>query len=169
MYSKGGDTDDTYEPEVINPLDNLPEWKALENIDYVAIPDPEFTREKTGAGSIEYFSAEEPEGITYPNGYHRDHPMSGKDTIKDVILYNPNDNDAQDIRLDALHIMPKDPTYDALNTIYRNASWDARDDNYINAKDRYTTDKAKQAIRYIVDRTTGKDTNDRYYGTDPFM
>ena len=90
MYSKGGDTDDTYEPEVINPLDNLPEWKALDNIDYVAIPDSEFTREKTGAGSIEYFSAEEPEGITYTNGYHRDHPMPGKD----VILYNPNDNDA---------------------------------------------------------------------------
>lgn len=165
MYSKGGDTDDTYEPEVINPLDNLPEWKALENIDYVAIPDPEFTREKTGAGSIEYFSAEEPEGITYNNGYHRNHPMPGKD----VILYNPNDNDAQDIRLDALHIMPKDPTYDALNTIYRNASLDARDDNYINAIDRYTTDKAKQATRYVIDKATGKDTNDRYYGTDPFM
>ena len=97
MYSKGGDTDDTYEPEVINPLDNLPEWKALEHIDFTAISDPEFTREKTGAGSIEYFSAEEPEGITYTNGYHRDHPMPGKD----VILYNPDE-----VRKWNAHLMP---------------------------------------------------------------
>jgi hypothetical protein len=65
--------------------------------------------------------------------------------------------------------MPKDPTYDALNTIYRNTSWDARDDNYINAKGQYTTDKVKQAARYAIDKVTGKDTNNRYYGTDPFM
>ena len=39
---------------------------------------------------------------------------------KDVILYNPNNNDEQDIRLDALHIMPKDATYDALYSQYLN-------------------------------------------------
>lgn len=103
---------------MVNPLENLPVWKALDNIDYTAIPDPEFTREKTGGGSIEYFPAEEPEGVTYNNGYHRDHPMPGHD----VILYNPDDNDEQDVRLDALHIMPKDPTYDALNLMYRDAA-----------------------------------------------
>lgn len=133
-FDKGGDTD---EPEVVNLLDKLPIWKALEKIDYTAIPDPEFTREKTGAGSIEYFSAEEPEGITYNNGYHRDHPMPGHD----VILYDPNTNDEQDIRLDALHIMPKDPTYDTLNLLYREAARDG--DVAWAAKQRYKEDVAK--------------------------
>lgn len=143
----------------------LKKWKALNNIDYEVVADPTFTRDRTGTGSIEYFAAEHPEGITYINGYHRDHPMPGRD----VILYNPNDNDEQDIRLDALHIMPKDPTYAVLNDIYRAASWDARDDNYFNAKVAYTDDRVNQAVRYVIDRATGKDTNERYYGTDPFI
>lgn len=118
-------------------LDEHPVWKALGNIDYETVADPEFTREKTGAGSIEYFSAEEPEGITYNNGYHRDHPIPGKD----VILYNPDENDEQDIRLDALHIMPKDPTYDTLNSLYREAARDS--DVAWAAEQRYKEDVAK--------------------------
>ena len=76
IYDKGGEV-------------NLTPWKALNNIEYTAIPDTTFTRDKTGAGSIEYFSSQHPEGIIYPNGYHRKHPIPGKD----VILYNPNEND----------------------------------------------------------------------------
>jgi len=68
----------------------LAPWLALNNIDYEVVPDTTFTRDKTGAGSIEYFPAEYSEGITYPNGYHKAHPIPGKD----VILFNPYDNDA---------------------------------------------------------------------------
>ena len=120
------------------------QWKALDNIDYKAIPDPTFTREKTGLGSIEYFAAEEPQGITYPNGFHKAHPFPGKD----VILYNPKENDEQDIRLDALHIMPKDASYDALNSLYRNAAKNS--DVSYNAKARYKED-IKQFGRKNVD------------------
>lgn len=125
LYDEGGGTN------------QLAPWLALNNIDYEVIPDTTFTRDKTGAGSIEYFSAEYPEGITYPNGYHKTHPIPGKD----VILFNPNDNDAQDIRLDALHIMPKDATYDALNTLYRDAALNS--DVAYNAKLRYEEDAKK--------------------------
>lgn len=113
---------------------NLTPWKALNNIEYTAIPDTTFTRDKTGAGSIEYFSSQHPEGIIYPNGYHREHPIPGKD----VILYNPNENDEQDIRLDALHIMPKDDIYDTLNLLYREAAKDS--DVFYNAKQKYEED-----------------------------
>ena len=121
-------------------------WKALDNIEYKAIPDTTFTKERTGAGSIEYFPAEHPEGIIYNNGYYKPHPNPGND----VILYNPKENDAQDIRLDALHIMPKDATYDALNTLYRNAALDS--DVSYNAKKKYDEDVKKY----------GKDNVDSY-------
>lgn len=112
----------------------LVSWKALNNIDFVAIPDTSFTRSKTGAGSIEYFQAKYPQGIRYPNGYHKEHPMPGRD----VILYNPNENDEQDIRLDALHIMPKDSTYNTLYTLYKEAAKDS--DVAYNARRRYEED-----------------------------
>lgn len=115
----------------------IKKWKALGNINFEIIPDTTFTRDKTGAGSIEYFQKEHPEGIIYPNGYHKPHPKPGND----VILYNPNTNDEQDIRLDALHIMPKDATYDALNSIYRKSARDS--DVSYNAKYRYDEDVAK--------------------------
>jgi hypothetical protein len=109
------------------------EWKALNNINYKAVADPNFTREATGAGSIEYFPADS-EGITYPNGYYRAHPSPGNDTI----LYNPVENDEQDIRLDALHMMPQDPVYAALNALYRDAARNS--DVMYNAKQRHNED-----------------------------
>jgi hypothetical protein len=122
-------------PRRINRFDEGgTKWKALDNIDFKVIQDSTFTRDKTGAGSIEYFQKEHPEGIIYPNGYRKPHPSPGND----VILYNPKENDEQDIRLDALHIMPKDATYDALNTIYREAAKNS--DVAWNAKHRYDED-----------------------------
>ena len=108
----------------------LTPWPALSNIEYQAIADPTFTRDKTGEGSIEYFAPNE-KGIQYNNGYYREHPMFGHN----VILYNPDTNDEQDIRLDALHAMPQDPTYDVLNTVYRNRVQDS--DVAYNALRRY--------------------------------
>jgi GH24 family phage-related lysozyme (muramidase) len=136
-HGLGGNLFDGLTQPTQQMTENITPWKALENIEYYAIPDTSFTRSKTGIGDIEYFSAEHPNGITYPNGYHRNHPMPGKD----VLLYNPNNNDAQDIRLDALHIMPKDATYDVLNTLYREAAKDG--DVAYNARKRYEEDLNK--------------------------
>lgn len=111
-------------------------WKALDNINFKAIPDTTFTRDKTGIGDIEYFNSKYP-GIKYPNGYYKEHPSPGEH----VILYNPNNNDKQDVRLDALHIMPEDATYDVLNTLYRNAA--RTSDVSYNAKMRYNEDVEK--------------------------
>lgn len=114
--------------------DNPKEWKALNNTQYQAVEDPNFTRELTGAGSIEYFPATS-KGITYPNGYYREHPNPGNN----VILYNPKENDEQDIRLDALHMMPDvDPMYAALNALYREAARNS--DVMYNAEQRYNED-----------------------------
>lgn len=49
--------------------------------------------------------------------------------------------------LDALHIMPKDATYDVLNSIYRNAAKDS--DVAYNAKLRYTEDAKKYGANNI--------------------
>jgi hypothetical protein len=133
-YAKGGNLED---PEK--------EWKALNNINFEAIPDTTFTRDKTGVGDIEYFNPRYP-GIRYPNGYYREHPSPGKH----VILYNPNNNDMQDVRLDALHIMPEDATYDVLNALYRNAARNS--DVAYNARMRYNEDVQK----------FGKDSVDPY-------
>lgn len=125
-------------------------WKALDNIEYQAIPDTTFTSDKTGAGDIEYFAAERPQGIRYNNGYYKPHPNPGKD----IILYNPNTNDEQDIRLDALHIMPKDATYDVLNSLYRNEA--RHGDISYNAKLRYDEDAKKYGAENI-------DSYERYF------
>lgn len=117
-------------------------WPALNNINYIAIADPNFTREITGAGSIEYFPAES-EGITYPNGYYKSHPNPGQN----VILYNPTENDEQDIRLDALHIMPQDLIYNALNAEYRYAAKNS--DVMYNAQQRYNEDAKNYGIENI--------------------
>lgn len=121
----------------------LKEWKALKRMSFEAIADPEFTRDRTGAGSIEYFNADNTDGITYLNGYHRDHPKPGSD----VILYDPETNDEQDVRLDALHLMPKDPIYGALYDLYLNAAKNS--DVMYNAEQRYTEDMLKYGIDNI--------------------
>lgn len=123
----------------------LKPWKALEKMNYEAIPDSTFTREKTGIGSIEYFSADNNNGITYLNGYHKAHPKPGTD----VILYDPATNDQQDVRLDALHFMSKDPIYGALYDEYLLA---ARDGDVAYNADRLLqeyidSDKLEQAFK----------------------
>lgn len=158
-------------PSRINRFDDGgTKWKALDNIDFKAIPDSTFTRDKTGAGSIEYFQKEHPEGITYPNRYHKPHPSPGND----VILYNPKENDEQDIRLDALHIMPKDATYDALNTIYREAAKNS--DVVWNAKHRYDEDvknfgkeKLDSFIQYFNNEADGLLRNMFIEGTPEYI
>jgi hypothetical protein len=124
------------------PIDTS-KWKALDNVDFKAIPDSTYTREKTGIGSIEFFHKDNLDGITYPNGYFREHPSPGEN----VILYDPKTNDEQDIRLDALHVMPQDPVYADLLAMYRLAANDGdvahqADRDYKYYVDTYGMDKA---------------------------
>ena len=82
-------------------------WPALNNIELSIVADPSFTKEATGAGSIEYIS--DPT-ITYETGFVLSNPTNGP-----TIVYNPNDNTEEDILLDALHAMRDlDPTYQNL-------------------------------------------------------
>ena len=162
-FAEGGDTDNTYEPEVINPLDNLPEWKALENIDYIAIPDETFTKDKTGMGDIEYFNADYPKGTRYPNGYYREHPMPGRD----VILYNPNTNDEQDVRLDALHVIrQRDPIYDALHANLTRAAKDQGGDIVGDAKYWQKVDRGVNQLRRVTDTALNPNINEEDYYVD---
>ena len=116
----------------------LTPWPALNNIEYIAVPDTAFTREKTGAGSIEVMFKDTPkEGYTYGTGYKYPHPKPGHN----VIIYNPKENDAQDVRLDALHLMPQDPTYDVLRSELAYYADDS--DIAYNARNRMNEDIAK--------------------------
>ena len=62
-FAEGGNIYDGESEPTQQMAENIIPWKALENIEYYAIPDTSFTRSKTGIGDIEYFSAEHPEGI----------------------------------------------------------------------------------------------------------
>jgi len=144
-------------------LDNLPEWKALENIDYIAIPDETFTKDKTGMGDIEYFNADYPKGTRYPNGYYREHPMPGRD----VILYNPNTNDEQDVRLDALHVIrQRDPIYDALHANLTRAAKDQGGDIVGDAKYWQKVDRGVNQLRRVTDTALNPNINEEDYYVD---
>jgi len=83
-------------------------YPALKSMGEVTLkPDTAFTRDKTGAGSIEYFSPTQ-DTITYDNGYKYPHPGLGTHGI----VYNPQSNTEQDVALDMLHGMSAaDKTY----------------------------------------------------------
>ena len=81
-------------------------FPALRNMGEVTFKaDPEFTREVTGIGDIEYFGpGEDKTQITYPNSFVYPHPKVGTHGI----VYNPETNNAQSIALDMLHGLGKD-------------------------------------------------------------
>lgn len=94
---------------------DFPSSKAFGTIlpDYTIVADPTFTRDKTGAGEIEYFN--EPE-ITYANGYKKANPVKGPS-----LVYNPNSQTEEDIKLDLLHHYREyDPVYQDLLKDYTN-------------------------------------------------
>lgn len=94
---------------------DFPSSKAFGTIlpDYTIVADPTFTRDKTGAGEIEYFN--EPE-ITYANGYRKVNPTKGPS-----LVYNPNSQTTEDVKLDLLHHYRKyDPVYQDLLEDYTN-------------------------------------------------
>lgn len=94
---------------------DFPSSKAFGTIlpNYTIVADPTFTRDKTGAGEIEYFN--EPE-ITYSNGYKKINPVKGPS-----LIYNPNSQTEEDIKLDLLHHYREyDPVYQDLLKDYTN-------------------------------------------------
>lgn len=71
-------------------------WPAIKNTsEYHIYRDPEFTREKTGSGSIEYIRQPE---IKYKNGFVLKNPNETP-----TIIFNPDTNTIDDIQLDAIH------------------------------------------------------------------
>ena len=71
-------------------------WPAIKNTsEYHIYRDPEYTSEKTGAGSIEYIRQPE---IKYKNGFTLKNPNETP-----TIVFNPDTNTIDDIQLDAIH------------------------------------------------------------------
>ena len=76
-------------------------YPALKSLGPTTIKqDTTFTKDKTGAGSIEYFSPTQ-DTVTYDNGYKYPHPGLGTHGI----VYDPKTNTEQDVALDMLHGM----------------------------------------------------------------
>lgn len=80
-------------------------WPAIKNTsEYHIYRDPEYTSEKTGAGSIEYIRQPE---IKYENGFILKNPNETP-----TIVFNPDTNTIDDIQLDAIHhFRYADPKY----------------------------------------------------------
>ena len=71
-------------------------WPAIKNTsEYHIYRDPEYTSEKTGAGSIEYIRQPE---IKYKNGFILKNPNETP-----TIVFNPDTNTIDDIQLDVIH------------------------------------------------------------------
>lgn len=91
------------------------EWPSAVGLpQYRITKDPTFTRERTGAGSIEYFN--EP-SITYRNDTTVQNPNQ-----EPTLLFDPNTNTVEDIKLDLLHHYREyDKEYQKLLLDYTNA------------------------------------------------
>ena len=91
------------------------QWASAKNLPFYNITkDSTFTRERTGAGSIEYFN--EP-SITYDNGITIKNPNNNP-----TILFDPNTNTVDDIKLDLLHHYREyDPVYQQKLNAYQSA------------------------------------------------
>lgn len=91
-------------------LDNMRKaLPGLAHVQFRLVPDPNYTKEKTQTGAIEYLPKDQND-VVYPNGYKWSKPDDLKG--QGVILFNPNETDNTDIYLDALHAMrEQDPKY----------------------------------------------------------
>jgi hypothetical protein len=140
-------------------LEMFPALRALG--DFKVKTDKDFTRDSTGAGSIEYFSTSTPK-VTYETGLEVRNPSRGR---KPAVLVNPETNDAQDVALDLLHGLPD---YDAQYRGLRNKfaeSLDAEIRYFYNLDggDRAYPDGFKQFRDNFVD---GKIRNFLFEGTE---
>ena len=142
QFEMGGKTNKN-ELEIKEKL--LKEWPVLGNIKFHIVSDSTFTKDKTGKGSIEYFSPEEKEYMSYPNGYKHKNPYVGEASI----VYNPSDNDYEDIKMDLLHALRvQDPQYRALVNQIDKIVLEGDDDLHRNAKLHYDEDYKKYGKEY---------------------
>ena len=90
------------------------EWPSSQQISpFRIVANPNFTRQLTGIGDIEYINQPV---INYPNGFTLINP-----TGQPTIVYNPNTNGYEDIKLDLLHHYRNDPVYQDLLEEYNKA------------------------------------------------
>ena len=141
-FQKGGKTKNE-EIEIKGRL--LKEWPVLSNIQFHLVPDSTFTSDKTGIGSIEYFSPEDNE-MPYPNGYIHKNPYKGEASI----VYDPSTNDYEDIKMDLLHALRvQDPKYKALIKEMDDIVLGGDDDLHSNAQLAYDEDYKKYGKEYM--------------------
>ena len=141
-FQKGGKTKNE-EIEIKGRL--LKEWPVLSNIKFHIVPDSTFTQDKTGKGSIEYFSPKEEEYMSYPNGYKHKNPYVGEASI----VYNPSNNNYEDIKMDLLHALRvQDPKYKALVNQIDKMVLEGDDDLHSNAELQYDEDYKKYGKEY---------------------
>lgn len=109
LYGDGGEKE---VKEYINQ--QFPSAKAFGTFlpDYRIYADPNFTRDNTGTGSIEYMNEDQ---VIYPNGFTYNNPYPDTATL----IYDPKTNSKDDIKLDLLHHYRfNDPVYKDLVNIY---------------------------------------------------
>lgn len=94
LYQGGGATEDTVARNRL--FKKYPRFEDARP-EITVYNDPEYTREKTGAGSVEYYGPTQ-ESIRYPSGYAYAHPSYGRSAI-----LRGNDIDQQGVNLDAFH------------------------------------------------------------------
>lgn len=134
--------DGTLIPEGEDPIlksiyKKYPAFKNMGNV--VLKADRAFTRDKTQAGDIEFFNSDNLENntITYNNGYKVKNPNPNGFGI----IYNPNNNNEQNIMLDMLHGMPKDKVYakhrEEFGTAFLNSQYGG---NYKREWEQYNTE-----------------------------
>ena len=152
---------DIKQPEQFNEQDIMnrltKDYPILNNIKFRIISDPNYSKEKTGEGSIEYLPQNE-DKVTYSNGYSWTKPKEYKEQA--VILFNPNESNYEDVKLDALHVLrDQDPNYsNILQQLKNNIS----DDYYHAAKERFNQDKLKAQ----KSNTPFNDTLDHYLNNE---
>jgi len=142
-----------------------PAMEALGDVTFKS--DTSFTKEKTGAGSIETFMPYEGrDNITYDTGYSYQHPKAG--TLG--VVYNPNENTQQDIELDLLHGMSDvDPQYKTHRDNFKQAFMGSKYSSDLEAawndhESKYGTGDGKE--QFINNEIDGHIRNLMFEGTD---
>lgn len=143
-FQKGGKNKEKSELEIRGKL--LKEWPVISNIQFHLVPDSTFTSDKTGMGSIEYFAPDEEDEMLYPNGYKYKNPYKGEASI----VYDPNTNNYEDIKMDLLHALRvQDPKYGELVKELDNIALGENGDISRNARQRYNEDYKKLGKEYM--------------------
>jgi hypothetical protein len=136
------------DPILTSVYNKYPAFRNMGNV--VLKADRTFTRDKTQVGDIEFFDSNKLENntITYNNGFKVKNPNPNGFGI----IYNPDNNNEQNIMLDMLHGMTKDKAYAKHREEFSNA--------FLNSK--YGEDYKREWEQY------NKETNGKNDGEQQF-